>query len=64
MDKPLDKLSNQAQITRLQNLLKVKHLVDLGVPVTKACREVGYPRSSYYVDIAKLARLPEQAVSA
>lgn len=41
-------------ITRLAKLLEVKQRVDDGVAVARACRDVGYPRSSYYLDIKKI----------
>lgn len=55
MDKELDKLSNQPlSEAKKELLLKVKAKVAEGVTVTRACRDLGYPRSSYYVDLAKL----------
>lgn len=54
MDKEQDKLSNAEQDTKLLALRQIQARVALGVPVAKACREAGYPRSSYYIDIEKL----------
>lgn len=53
-DKELDIMSKAGESDRVARLKQVIELVELGVTVTKACQKIGYPRSSYYVDRARL----------
>lgn len=68
VDETKTERSKASTSDRAEKLGKVKALIELGVSVTTACRKVGYPRSSFYVDTkSKKAQeprtLPEPSTS-
>lgn len=56
LDNALDKMSNEDHLTRLALLTQVRAKVEAGVTVKRACKDLGYPRSTYYKDLAELKR--------
>lgn len=40
--------TNTDELTRDQKLAEIDRLVELGVPIAKACRDNGIPRPTYY----------------